>query len=256
MIAYNLPFPEYLDREGVSKSKLVSFAKAPILSTVAAEETAAMRLGSLVHCAILEPDQLAVRYAVSDAGRRGTKEWKFAQEEAAAAGQTIVKMGDYVSASLIADAIARHKTCSDLLSDASTEVSLFWDDPSGLPAKARLDALNLRLGVALDIKTTSDAGPTEFARSCARYRYHWQHYWYMSGAVANELDLTAFLFIAIETTPPYLIGIYEIDKRWVNLAGWSIKRILPEYRQCLDSGIWPGLDPGIVQINLPVWCES
>jgi hypothetical protein len=78
----NLPFEDYLSRPALSISRLKMLAKAPALINFAKEETAAMRMGSLVHCAVLEPGELDFRYAAVDLGRTGTNVWDACQSAA------------------------------------------------------------------------------------------------------------------------------------------------------------------------------
>ena len=73
---------------------------------VAMVPTAAMRLGSLVHCAVLEPDELSTRYQL--APDRRTKEGKAAVTEMAAAGIEAVSETDLAQALQIADAERAH----------------------------------------------------------------------------------------------------------------------------------------------------
>jgi hypothetical protein len=71
----------------------------------AMEPTAAMRLGSLAHCAVLEPDELSKRY--STCLPRNTKAGKEQAAELAAAGIEAVTESDMALALSMADAVRK-----------------------------------------------------------------------------------------------------------------------------------------------------
>ena len=74
----------HADRSYVSASMLKTFRKSPRLyeanyvteTIVRDAPSAAMRLGSLIHCAALEPDELEQRYVVNQFDSRRTKAYK------------------------------------------------------------------------------------------------------------------------------------------------------------------------------------
>jgi hypothetical protein len=248
----SIPFEDYLSRPAVSVSKLKSFAKAPALVHVAKEETAATRMGSLVHCAILEPAELEKRYAVTDLERRGAKAWD--AEELAAGGRELVKRADWDDAMRMHDAVWAHPVARELLEGCDTEQSFFWtDDETGLDCKARADAINYRLRVGLDVKTSADASPRKFARQFADMLYGWQDAHYRAGLAANDFIPEAFVFIAIEKAEPFLIGIYEISPQDLRVMTEQVRDTLHRYKKCLDANHWPGYDEAITPILLPNW---
>jgi len=75
--------------------------------------TAAMRLGTLVHCAVLEPDELSVRYGI--APDRRTKEGKAAASEMVAAGIEPVSAADMVQAMAMSASVRSHPDAAALL---------------------------------------------------------------------------------------------------------------------------------------------
>ena len=97
--------------------------------------TAAMRFGTLVHCAVLEPHELAKRYQL--APDRRTKEGKAAAVEMAANGIEAVSEIDFAQAMQMADAVNANKEVAYLLSNGKAEQSLWWDDiATGLDRKS------------------------------------------------------------------------------------------------------------------------
>lgn len=245
----NLPADEYFSRSGLSATVLKAFAKCPALAHVQRETTAPMILGSLVHCAILEPEELDKRYQATSVDRRGTKAW--AEAEESAEGRELVKLADFDQALQMRDSVWSQPVASELLTGAKTEVSAFWENDIGLNCKARADAVNVNLNALIDVKTTADASPREFARQYAKLSYGLQDVHYRQGFAANGLDAETMVFIAVESKPPYLVALYELGTDQLGAYQDRHSTLLWQYKQCKDSGIFPGYESGIQTLNLP-----
>jgi exodeoxyribonuclease VIII len=208
-------------------------------------QTAAMKLGSLVHCAVLEPDELAKRYAVCLP--RNTKAGKEMAAEMEASGIEAVTSTDMEQAMAMADAVRSHQSAAELLRNGKAEQSFWWDDiPTGLRCKCRPDWYN---GTTIvDLKTTTDASPKGFAKSVAQWRYHVQQAHYLSGTFAER-----FVFIAVEKTYPFAVGVYELDEAAM-LHGASERRAnLQTIADCRAISEWPGYGNTIQPLSLPSW---
>lgn len=249
-----VPFDIYQTSEGVSVSMLKRFAEAPIKATIRADETPALRLGSLIHCAVLEPHRVNERYVVTDLDRRGTKAWEAAVE--AASGRELVKRADWEAARRIRDAVHAHPIARDLLTpDLLVEQSLWWTDAeTGVLCRGRPDGVLPTLKVVVDVKSTADAGREDFGRACANYRYHWQEAFYRAGVqAAFGWEPDAFVFIAVEKEPPYLVAAYEIDPYAVMRGQEQVRETLRRYDECRRAGQWPGYSEALERLYLPEW---
>jgi hypothetical protein len=118
------------------------------------EPTSAMRLGSLAHCAVLEPDELSKRYAI--APDRRSNAGKAAAAEMSANGIEAVTESDMALALNMADAVRQHPYAAALLADGKAEQSFWWDDKAtGQRCKCRPDWYQ---GTTIvDLKTCQDA---------------------------------------------------------------------------------------------------
>jgi exodeoxyribonuclease VIII len=151
------------------------------------------------------------------------------------------------------DAVLEHPAARYLLDGARREVSAFWfDQRFGVPAKARFDALNH--GGIIDLKTTINASPDDFARQAASLGYHIQSAAYNSGH-EHVLDssMAFFAFICVETEPPYGVAVYELASNAV-LAGarlWDMA--LERYAQALKAGRWDSYPLTVQRLELPRW---
>ncbi|WP_052236203.1 PD-(D/E)XK nuclease-like domain-containing protein, partial [Bordetella avium] len=143
--------------------------------------------GQLAHCAILEPEEFATRYAVGPDVIRSTKEWK-AFEAALPAGVIGIKPDQRETAMRQAEAVRRLPDVAEALAAGVAESSAYWiDQETGVLCRCRPDWCHPagESGVILlDVKTFSDASPHEFSRQIARKRYHVQDAFYTDGYAA------------------------------------------------------------------------
>jgi hypothetical protein len=209
------------------------------------EPTAAMRFGSLAHCATLEPNDLLQRYGVC--GPRNTKAGKEQAAAMAADGIEAVSEADMVVALSIAAAVRDHPAAAALLASGAAEQSIWWDDAAtGLRCKCRPDWLDGT--TVVDLKTTTDASPAGFARSVAAYRYHVQAAHYLAGLGAER-----FIFIAAEKTYPFAVGVYELDAAALTHGQALRDRDMRRIADCHAIGQWPAYGTGIETLSLPAW---
>lgn len=250
----NLPAEEYHSGPGVSVSTLKRFSEAPAKCLVHRPETPALARGTLVHCAVLEPEMLESRFVATDVERRGTKAWDAA--EAAAAGRTLVKRVDWDEALAMRDAVQAHPVARELLSPGLlTEQSIYWrDERTGLLCRGRADVLRLDMRIIVDPKTTRDASSRGFGRAAGDLKYHLQAQWYLDGVEqAGGWRPETFIFIAIESEPPHLVACYEVEPAHLDVAKRQLVELLDRYAACKARNIWPGYSDTLERLQLPGW---
>ena len=74
----------------------------------------------------------------------------------------------------------------------------------------------------------------------------------------RKLDIPAkeFIFIAIEKTPPYCIGVYRADEEMI-VAGMSeVDKSLEVLKMCQETKLYPDYTPTIQDISLPPWMTN
>jgi len=211
-------------------------------------QTAAMKLGSLTHCAVLEPDELAKRYGICLP--RNTKAGKEMAAEMEASGIEAVTASEMEQAMAMAASVRSHQAAAALLRDGKAEQSFWWDDAAtGLRCKCRPDWYN---GTTIvDLKTTTDASPKGFAKSVAQWRYHVQQNHYLAGTFAER-----FVFIAVEKTYPYAVGVYELDETAALHGETERRNNLQTIADCRAISEWPGYGNTIQPLSLPSWSLS
>lgn len=171
------------------------------------EDTAAFRIGSLTHAAILEPERFLAEYVVlpPDAPRRptdkqlvdgkdskpGTKAndaWLEAQVRKAwwdefdtrTSGTEVISAADYDLVAQLSGKVLKHPGLQPFFApdrihgSQLNELTLTWLDPeTGHRCKARIDALRY-LGQSLrafELKSAQDGGPEPFGTAVVRYDY-------------------------------------------------------------------------------------
>ena len=207
-------------------------------------QTAAMKLGSLTHCAVLEPDELSSRYGI--APDRRTNAGKAVAAEMEAAGIEAVTAPEMEQAMAMAASVRSHQAAAALLRDGKAEQSFWWDDSTGLRCKCRPDWYN---GTTIvDLKTTTDASPKGFAKSVAQWRYHVQQNHYLAGTFAER-----FVFIAVEKTYPYAVGVYELDETAALHGEAERRNNLQTIADCRAIAEWPGYGNTVQPLSLPNW---
>ena len=134
-----------------------------------------------------------------------------------------------------------------------TELSYFWDDLGLVKGKCRPDWISDDGNIVVDIKTTTDASPKGFQKSIANWGYHLQLGWYIRGLRKLGLPAKEFIFIAIEKTPPFSVGVYRANKEMITYANDEINNLVYDIDESLKSDDFPDYTPEILDLGLPNW---
>lgn len=230
-------------REGIRFSSLKHIARSPAHYRCALdtpfEQTAAMRLGSLVHAILLGGD-----FAMFDGVRRG-KAWD--EFEAANEGRLIVSLTEFGTAR----AITEHVRTNPLAMGALTgrhEVELFRDF-AGHKLGGTLDVLGD--GFICDLKTTHDASPDRFPWQLRKMHYDAQLDWYAELARANGFTVNECRVVAVETKPPYAVTVFRILPRQLEAGAMKWRGWLETLLACQAAEVWPEYSEAEVDVDVP-----
>jgi exodeoxyribonuclease VIII len=256
----SLPEKQYREAEGISKSALDYIApprtpahfKAYIDGLLKTETTPAMRLGQMIHRAILEPDALEVSVKPEglNLSTKEGREWKAAQIK------TVITQDEYATITGMRDSVHAHPAVKRVLDDARTEVSLFANGEDGVLRKARIDALPEGGNVIVDIKSCQSADPDMMAKSVASYRYDVQAAYYLDLCALLGLDKSEFLFVCVEKTPPFAVAVYALDHDAVEWGRKQYQRDLALVKHCMSEDHWPSFTTDITTLGLPAWAQK
>ena len=136
------------------------------------------------------------------------------------------------------------------------ELSFFWDDIYKIKGKCRPDWLSVNGNTVVDLKTTKDASPKSFQRSISEFGYHIQAAWYLRGLRKLDIPAKEFIFIAIEKTAPYCIGVYRADEDMINAGMSEVEKSLEVLKMCQETKLYPDYTPTIQDISLPPWMTN
>jgi len=209
--------------------------------------------GSLTHALVLEQPH---RFAVNEYSyQKERKAWTERADEIKAAGLTTVSADMWRDAQGMADAVLTHPVASRLLTGGQAEVSAYAIDPvTGVQMRGRFDYL--RSDMIVDLKTSSDANPSAFARSAANFKYHIQDRWYRELYRAITGEWLPFVFIVVESSAPYLVSVVQLDAAAEEAGSLLGNRAREIFRDCTESDLWPDWpteQADIINISLPRW---
>lgn len=258
MILHDLPDEAYHARPELSSTGARLLLDAPARYRYWQDHPqppkAAFDLGHAVHAKILGVGANIVVYPpehLTPSGNVSTKaatvEW---EKEQRAAGVVPISAQDARRVDAMAEAVLSDADARPILeSIQGREVSIVTD-VDGVPTRARFDIYD---GVnAADLKTGRDASPTGFNQSIAKWGYHFQRRWYEDAHVAETgTGLGSFPLIIVEVTRPHLVGVYDLDLMYDDAAGDRCKKARRIYRECVESGEWPGY--GRRTLTAPNW---
>lgn len=220
-------------------------------------ETPALLFGRALHALVLEPDLFAREWARqpefgdlrTKAGKERRDDWLSMHR-----GVTPVSAEDWERLQAMRDAVMAHPIAGKLFTGGVAESTAIWTDPEhGLLCKARMDYYVVSRGLVIDLKSTEDASEGEFVRSVVKYRYHVQHAHYASAFQTLGQELRAFLFAAVEKTPPYAVNVHCIDAD-AEARGMELRdRDMAKLNHCLQTDSWPAYEPTIHTLSLPRW---
>lgn len=221
------------------------------------EPTPALKMGTWVHTAILEPDVWAAKYICGPVGidRRTTvgkaQYLGFCQQ---AEGKEIVPAEDWWLVNELREAVMRNELARKFLeAPGEVEHSFSWtDDETGLELKSRPDK-TLATGLIVDLKTTDDASPESFYRSCLNFGYHRTAAWRGAGHLVRTGEEASHLFIAI-SKKTFEVGLYEIKGEVLRLGKEENRRLIDRMAVCYESGDWAAAwTKQVMAITYPAW---
>ncbi len=257
-IQYDYPEHLYHQRPELSSTGarqiLDSPARFNYLRTHPQEHKEAFSLGTAVHTKILGVGAQVITYPeehLTPSGAVSTKAATVAwADQQRANGFTVIAPAQAAQVDGMAEAVLAHPDARQVLEQISgREVSIFTE-VDGVPVRARFDLYD---GVhSADLKSARDASPKGFNTSVGRYGYHIQRAWYEEAHRAETgTDLESFKFLVVEPMPPFLVATYELDFMWNDIARVKIDQARKLYRDCIESGNWPGYDSAT--LTPPTW---
>jgi hypothetical protein len=271
-IKFDLPANEYHAVEACSASLLENLKKdCPAVARYSEfEETTAMEKGTATHLAVLEPSKFDSEVIRVDCSNRSTNIYKDAVKANPSA--LVLPKKDYEEVLAMRSGIQQSRTARWLLANSiGLEVSFFWEieewtDGDGvahflenpIKCKARADGVSIieneRTGIIWDLKTTANANPEFFKKTCHNLGYHRKACWYLEAARRYRPDLDwRFVWVALRNKAPHLVSCYEVDASWLDFAANQLLKPIQTYELCSRTGDWFGYGDEIIVAHPENW---
>lgn len=206
-------------------------------------------VGTAVHTKVLGVGAGTIAYPeehVTASGLVSTKAATVAwADEQRANGLTPIAPAQAARVDGMVEAVLAHPTARALFEQpGDPEASVFATDPeTGVEMRARFDwlARPSTSAASVDLKTTAKLASADgFARTVGAYGYDVQQEFYQRALLNTGWDRTPFLFVVVETEPPHLVAVHQLDVEWRDMGATKVQRALELYAECSQTGIWPG----------------
>lgn len=239
-----MTFEQYCAIDSLNWTKFKRLDESPLSfrwhADNSTESTTGQLMGRELHALVLTPDDTEA-VVIWDKGDRRGNEWKeFAAQNK---GRHILKTVEYDLVRRKADAVLAHPQVRDLLAFGDPEVTRMWER-DGVRCKGRLDLSSP--GVIVDLK---GAGPlSTLERVAVSQKWHRQLEWYRF----SDPDAECYI-IAVEDKAPHDVGVWRLSPLLLDAARRANEERLGLYRRCVESGVWPGRMPEVVEMGCPAW---
>lgn len=219
-------------------------------------QKATFDVGHAVHSVVLG---VGMKVDVVDAPDWRSKAAQAARDESYASGRTPLLAGAYTEVTAMAASVLAHPVARRALeTPGKREQSVYAPDPqTGVWLRARFDHLPDVCNAdspAVDLKTSVSADPNAFGRSAADYGYDVQSEWYQHVLrLARGDEATAFVFVVVEKSEPYLVSVVELDAEFAAIGRARMRRAIDTYAHCRAADDWPGYEPITHLAGPPRW---
>lgn len=271
-IWFDLPGPVYRKAPGLSQSALKSIeppARFPAQFKKVQPVTPWMRMGTMIHHMVLEPDKQPPAMVVkpefiTDPATGKTVEWngrttlcKRWVADREAAGIMVMDADELERVQGCVQAIADHPVAREYAEMARTEVSVFSyivTDHGDVLVKCRPDMVVP--GVMLDIKKVGVgmADRYAFERLAWERDYHVQAASYMANwneECSRDAQVRLWLWIAVEDEYPHLVNVIRAEDDLIRAGLETYLRRVDTFAKCTVENKWPGYQDGVKSIGVP-----
>ena len=220
------------------------------------EATPAMKLGSTIHCYLLEPLRFANEYLEEPELDKRTKEYKeFAAKNTDKflySKKDVNPILEKLESIKKENNTEAYPSLLRVLNQKTTnENAIFWDK-----FKCKIDAYDEESNTLIDIKTTSDASPEAFQKTIFNSAYSIQLAHYAKGLMAAGKDTYEFKIIAIQTSAPYDVVEYEMSLDVMSYSCKKLRELYDKLENVLIFDDHTGTNNGeVVNVELPKWIQ-
>lgn len=216
-------------------------------------ETPAMKKGTMIHCAILEPDELEKRYSIlkkedlpnPDSDFRNNENKKFKEMFEAKCqneGKEIITPGEWDNLIAHRDLAYGNEAIAPYLNGLVKKEDFATWEFGGFNWRGVRDGIGK--SYVLDLKTVADADPSRTKWLCEQEKYHWQQFLYKQAPDVSPF-YTSFNLLVDGNMG---ISLHEITWSKLAKAESELLRMLDKFKLCIDQNLW--------HMNYEFWAES
>ncbi len=263
---------EYLEGEGINRSflhNMIDYSPGHAKWESDNQEiTQALRLGDAFHAALLEPERFEKEYVIlpdncksgtKDKPNKGMKANKEAFEAGAEeSGQTIIEPADQDNIKEMAAVLHSNQDALELMRDGVTELSGYFTDPDfDILVKIRLDFINQKDNIIIDLKSCADARELLFRKSAYDHGYDMQAWMGLLGVTQiTGVPHNDFTFICVESKGYHGLKIYQADQQMLDTGYKKYQKAMTLYKDCMEKGQWDGYDSTLELLGSPSWAKE
>lgn len=216
-------------------------------------ETPAMKKGTMIHCAILEPEELENRYTIlkkedlpnPESDFRNTENKKFKElfeAKATTEGKEIITPSDWDNLIAHRDLAYSNEAIAPYLNGLVKKEDYATWEFGGFNWRGVRDGVGK--SYVLDLKTVADADPSRTRYLCEQEKYHWQQFLYKQAPDISPF-YTSFNLLVDGSMG---ISLHEISWSKLAKAESELLKLLDRFKQCIELDQW--------HMNYEFWAES
>jgi len=228
------------------------------------KDSAALRLGSLVHTMLQEPSKIDTEYRFFDGFT--TKANKEARDEALKEGFTVATTDEREKATAMIALASQDPLVKTSLKSGNIEHSFYWNADYmvyderleteihvDLPLKSRLDQyvlMNNGSVMILDVKTTADLH--DYNRTIANFKYAQQAAMQVEAIrVCLGKEVSSYYYLFIENDFPYDYRLVRLPLEYIEQANYKNQLLLKDIQLAKINDNW--IPDRRVDAVLPNW---
>lgn len=239
----------------LSFSSLKAFSRSPLAFLTYKEEprneTPAMRLGTMVHRAVLEPEKYEATTVVWDGTRRGNPWERF---KAANADKDILTVKEALDISVMKSRLMDHPLACGLISDTAETELAFEIEQLDIPHRGIIDGLSS--WCIFDLKVTQRVDHHSLQRTIWDFKYHMQAAIYQRAAVLHGYKPEAYFIIAVESSAPYHVNVVELEPHYIARGHLEWEKLLKQFKEWDGTAAHEHDEGPAKMMDAPAWVPS
>ena len=249
-IFFNLEDKAYRDINAISQSDMkhliISPAHYKTYKEQPREETDAMRLGTATHIAVFQPMHFHDEVVQAPRFDKRTKEGKAGWEafQNSLGSKLSLPQEDFERCIDMSEVVRSNPLFIKYTASGSPEVSLTADTSfPNVKVKGRIDWLDTKSGVILDLKTIGDVADTHSIKRTLYNGYAMQCLFYLSLMEAYDQSKTyEFMFCFVEKEAPHGVRFIKINPTSLLNYYTLLESTLKNLDKCIDTNVFPAYD--------------